>query len=256
MSYSKLKTKANDPTTAVFGTDAEGKPFIADLSGGPHWIVAGQTGSGKSVYMNNLLCSIMYHSDPSELEIYAVDPKKVEFGPYAGLPFCPVDPVTNMNDAYGLMAYITWLMDDRYEYLEELNVKNIKEYNDIHDNVEDWIKDLEYRLQNLDKEELDVEKEETIEIREKKLRRQLERHKKNKEIIDNNENHKRMTYIVTVIDEYADLVMTNKEIEDFVIRLAQKARACGITLLIATQRPSAGIISPTVKSNVPGARCA
>lgn len=207
MGHNLLKTKAYDPTDVVMGLDTNGEVFHTPISKGPHWIVAGQTGSGKSVFMNSMLISAMYHSLPDELQIYMVDPKKVEFGPYAGLPFCPIDPVTDMGDAYGLLAYLCWEMDRRYEVLEEVGVKNIEDY-------------------NMKFEEAKA-KGETF-------------HKEG-----------RMPYIITVIDEYADLVMQEKSCEDLIIRLAQKARAAGISLLIATQRPSADIISSTIKANVP-----
>lgn len=207
MQHGLLKTKAVDPTDVVMGLDTNGEVFHTALSAGPHWLVCGQTGSGKSVFMNSMLLSAMYHSLPEELQIYMVDPKKVEFGPYAGLPYCPIDPVTDMGDAYGLLAYMCWEMDRRYEVLEEVGVKNIKDYN---------IKCEEAKA-----------KGETF-------------HKEG-----------RMPYIICVIDEYADLVMQEKSCEDLIIRLAQKARAAGISLLIATQRPSADIISSTIKANVP-----
>lgn len=281
--FNLLNTKANDPTTAAFGTKLDGTPFAADLSEGPHWIVAGQTGSGKSVYMNSLLMSIMYHSSPKELEIYAIDPKKVEFGIYKGIPFMPVPPVTDTSDAFGLVAYITWLMDDRYEYLEDVEVKNIKEYNQLYDYGDKWVEQLREKLMMFEesqyiskksksakaieevKEILEAEKvkfdkeaddNELIKLFDrayKQTKNKFESTNRNYDKIMKGEGHKRMTYIVVVIDEYADLVMTNPEIEDLVIRLAQKARACGISLLIATQRPSASIISPTIKANVPGA---
>lgn len=280
-SYNLLNTKANDPTTAAFGTKLDGTPFSTDLSDGPHWIVAGQTGSGKSVYMNSILMSIMYHASPKELEIYAIDPKKVEFGVYKGIPFMPVPPVTDPSDAYGLISYITWLMDDRYEYLEDVEVKNIKEYNLLYDYGDKWLEDLKERLDMFENtqyiskksqskkaiEEIkeflqmdnikfdeNADKSELIKLFNrsyKQTKNRYESTKINYDKIRKGEGHKRMTYIVVVIDEYADLVMTNPEIEDLVVRLAQKARACGISLLIATQRPSASIISPTIKANVP-----
>jgi DNA segregation ATPase FtsK/SpoIIIE-like protein len=210
--HTLLETKAYDPTDAVFGLTQEGETFHTPLSKGPHWIVAGQTGSGKSVYMNSLLISIMAHSTPDELTLFTIDPKKVEFGPYKGLPFCGADPITEMTDAYGLLLYQVWLMDERYKLLKDAGVKNIEEYN-------------EWFTEHKDKE---GEKPRACKI-----------------------PHERMKYMVSVIDEYADLVMQERECEDLIVRLAQKARACGITLLIATQRPSADIISPTIKANVP-----
>lgn len=205
--HSLLNTKAIDPTHAVLGLDTSGKPFGVALSDGPHWILAGQTGSGKSVYANSALASCMYHASPEELIIMVIDPKKVEFEPYIGLPFCPIDPVTDMNDAYGLLAYLCWEMDKRYEIMASSKVRNIKDYN----------------------------------------QKFLEAKEKGKVFHESGY----MKYIICVIDEYADLVMTEKSVEDLIIRLAQKARAAGISLLIATQRPSADIISSTIKANVP-----
>lgn len=156
------------------------------------------------------MASIMFHSSPEELKIMTIDPKKVEFEAYTGLPFCPIDPVTDMNDAYGLLSYLCWEMDRRYEVLQEMKVRNIEDYNQKYESLK-----AEGKLTPKVKEE------------------------------------GRMAYMICIIDEYADLVMTEKSVEDFIIRLAQKARAAGISLLIATQRPSADIISSTIKANVP-----
>lgn len=207
--HSLLKTLAYDPTDAVFGLDTNGEVFHTPISKGPHWIVAGQTGSGKSVYVNSMMASVMFHAVPDELKIMVIDPKKVEFEPYKGLPYCPIDPVTDMNDAYGLLSYLCWEMDRRYEVLAAMKVRNIEDYNQ--------------KIEELKKEG------------------------KEDEIPEDG----RMAYIICIIDEYADLVMTEKSVEDLIIRLAQKARAAGISLLIATQRPSADIVSSTIKANVP-----
>lgn len=205
-----LRSRAKDPTHAAFGRGLDGKPVSYVISEGPHWIVCGQTGSGKSVFANQILISMMLHSTPDELKIFWVDPKKVEAGPYKGLPFCPVDPVLDMGDAYGLMMYLTWEMDRRYDDLEETGVKNIEGFNE-------WVK------ANPEKA-----KEKGMEP---------------------------MPYMVTMIDEYADMVAQESGVEKPIIRLGAKARACGIHLIIATQRPSATIISGNLKANVPGRIC-
>ena len=133
-----LKNRAKDPTHAVFGVTPEGEVFDRPLSSGPHWLICGQTGSGKSVFVNNLLISAMSHSHPDELQITWVDPKKVEAGPYVGLPFCPIDPVTNMNDAYGLMAFYVDEMERRYGVMEEHGFKQVADMNAwIDDNPKD-----------------------------------------------------------------------------------------------------------------------
>lgn len=201
-----LSTRAEDPTTAIFGMDSDGHPYVYEISKGPHWLVAGTTGSGKSAYTMGIISSMLYHSHPEELEIMAIDPKKVEFGKlWRGLPHMRVRPVTDMQDAYGLLKYLVAVMEKRYSLLEEVGVKNIADYN-----------------------KLIVENDSRVE----------------------DDHHGFMRYIVCIIDEYAELVMQEPEVEEEIVRLAQKARAAGVHLLIATQRPSADIISSTIKSNV------
>ena len=183
-----MKTKAKDPTHAVFGVDLDGEPFATTISSGPHWIIAGQTGSGKSVFANALIISMLCHATPDELKLQWVDPKKVEATAYIGLPFCPNDPITDMQEAYGYVAYLAWLMDERYELLAKYSVKN-------------------------------------------------------------------MSYFVLMVDEYADMVMQTPEVEKNIVPLGQKARACGIHVIVSTQRPSADILSPILKANIPSRVC-
>lgn len=135
-----LKTKAKDPTHAVFGTDLEGKTFSLPVSSGPHWIIAGQTGSGKSVFVNGIAISMISHSDPSELKIAWIDPKKVEATAYIDLPYSLVNPITDMQDAYGFMSYMAWLMDERFEILAKYGVKQISELNEMIDADPEWAK--------------------------------------------------------------------------------------------------------------------
>ena len=201
-----LNVRAQNPTLAIMGRTMTGEPFARHISDGPHWIVAGQTGSGKSVYVNGILLTMIYHAHPDELELIAIDPKKVEFGPWRGLPHMRIPPVTDVTDAYGLLKYLTTLMDIRYEYFENAGVRNLDEYNELVVSQDDRV---------------------------------------------SGKKHGYMRYIVCVIDEYADLVQVVPEVEDEIVRLAQKARAAGIHCLIATQRPSADILSPTIKANVP-----
>lgn len=143
MGMNMLKTKAKDPTDAVFGIDTNGEVFHTCVSEGPHWIICGQTGSGKSVYANSLLISMMAHALPEELVITWIDPKKVEADAYIGLPYCPIDPVTDMNDAYGLMLFYTWLMDERYDKLAMTHTKKLSEYNE-------WIEENPEKAKELD----------------------------------------------------------------------------------------------------------
>lgn len=210
MATQMLRTKAKSPTHAIFGLDSNGDTFSYEIGAGPHWIVCGETGSGKSVYLNAIFITMMVHSHPDELKIFMVDPKLVEFAPYEGSPYCPIKPVTDMNDAYGLLIYLTMLMDERYKKLSDVGVKQISEYNDFIDKNPE-----EAKIKGLTK----------------------------------------MPYIIVAIDEYADMVMQNREVEAPIIRLGQKSRAAGIHCIIATQRPSADIISPNIKANIPSRVC-
>ena len=220
-----LETKAYDPTDAVFGKTPDGTTFHYPLSKGPHFLCCGQTGSGKSVFMNSMMVSLFYHATPEELQLSIIDPKKVEFAVYKGLPYCPIDPVIDMGDAFGLLSWLCWEMDERYEVLEKLRVKNIEEFNDIVRNHPEKVDEL-------------------IALYEESGVKVSDEHKARA--------HKPMPYHVCIIDEFADLVMTaGREVEDLVVRLAQKARAAGISVIIATQRPSADIISSVIKANVP-----
>ena len=166
--------------------------------------------SGKSIYMNSLLISAMSHATPDELKIFAIDPKKVEFSKYIDLPYCPINPVTDMRDAYGLLAFAVWEMERRYKIIQAAGVKQLSEYNDFYD------------------------KDPNGEIAKK---------------------YGRMPYMIFVIDEYAELQSISPNTETLCKSLAQKGRASGIILLLATQRPSADVISTTLRSNFPSRIC-
>lgn len=166
--------------------------------------------SGKSVYVNSLLISAMSHATPDELKIFAIDPKKVEFSKYIDLPYCPINPVTDMRDAYGLLAFAVWEMERRYKIIQAAGVKQLSEYNDFYD------------------------KDPNGEIAKK---------------------YGRMPYLIFVIDEYAELQSISPNTETLCKSLAQKGRASGIILLLATQRPSADVISTTLRSNFPSRIC-
>lgn len=202
-----LTTKAKDPTDAIFGVDLDGKVFKFPISAGPHWLVCGQTGSGKSVMVNGILISMLFHATPEELKIIWIDPKKVEATAYVGLPYCPIDPIIDMDDAYACLQYLAYDMDERYEKMADIKVKNLPEYNE-------WV-------------------EKHPELAERK-------------------GYKKLPYVVMVIDEYADMKdQIGSDIEIPIKRLGQKARAAGIHLILATQRPSAEIVSPIIRSNIP-----
>jgi S-DNA-T family DNA segregation ATPase FtsK/SpoIIIE len=197
------------------GKDASGEPLITDLAAMPHCLIAGTTGSGKSVCINSIIMSIMYHQRPDLVKFILVDPKVVEMAPFKDIPhlMCPI-----INDAGRATSVLEWAcekMDERYEVLAEAGVRNIKGYN------------------SLTKEELVERFKPSTPEEEAKIPKQL-------------------PYIIIVIDELADLMMTSgKEVEAFIVRLAQKSRAVGIHLVVATQRPQANVVTGLIKSNMP-----
>jgi S-DNA-T family DNA segregation ATPase FtsK/SpoIIIE len=197
------------------GKDASGEPLITDLVRMPHCLIAGTTGSGKSVCINTIIMSIMYLQRPDRVKLILVDPKVVEMAPFKDIPhlMCPV-----INDTGRATSVLEWAcekMDERYEFLAEAGVRNIKDYNTMTQ------EELIERFQPGSPEE------------EAKI-------------------PKHLPYIIIIIDELADLMMTSgKEVESFIVRIAQKARAVGIHLILATQRPAATVVTGLIKSNMP-----
>jgi len=212
MSNRERFAKMNLPM--FLGKDASGEPLIADLTKMPHMLIAGTTGSGKSVCMNTIIMSFLYTKKPNELKLVLVDPKMVEMSQFRDIPhlMCPV--VTEMGKATAILEWACMKMDERYELLAEAGCRDISSYNGL-----SW-EEL--------KERFDVQ----TEAEEARLPRKL-------------------PYMVFIIDELADLMMTNKEVETSIIRIAQKARAVGIHLILATQRPQANVVTGLIKSNMP-----
>ncbi len=196
------------------GKDAAGEPLISDLTKMPHMLIAGTTGSGKSVCMNTIIMSFLYTKKPNELKLVLVDPKMVEMSQFKDIPhlMCPV--VTEMSKAAAILEWAMTKMDERYELLAKAGCRDIAGYNEL-----EW-DEL--------KERLDVQTEEQA----ARVPKQL-------------------PYMVFIIDELADLMMTAKEVEGSIIRIAQKARAVGIHLILATQRPQANVVTGLIKSNMP-----
>jgi S-DNA-T family DNA segregation ATPase FtsK/SpoIIIE len=197
------------------GKDASGEPLIADLAKMPHLLIAGQTGSGKSVCINAMITSILMKKTPDEAKLLLVDPKAVELGRFADIPhlLCPV--VTDMKKAAGVLEWAENKMDERFPFLSRAGVRNISGYNNLKPD------ELKCRL-GLDPGE------------------------------EPDDVPFYMPHIVIVIDELADLMMTAaKEVESSITRLAQKARAVGIHIILATQRPSVDVITGLIKSNLP-----
>lgn len=200
------KENSNAKILVALGKDIMGMPKLADLSKMPHLLIAGSTGSGKSVCTNTIICSILMRYKPDEVKLMLVDPKKVELSNYNGVPhlLCPV--VSDPKKASIALQKLVTEMERRYDLFSEKNVKNIGGYND-------WV---------------DSE------------------NKKNDVKIPH------MTYIVAIIDELADLMLVaSKEVEDSIMRITQMARAAGIHLIVATQRPSTDVITGVVKANIP-----
>ncbi|MHB1156016.1 MAG: DNA translocase FtsK [Phycisphaerales bacterium] len=196
------------------GKDASGNPLISDLAAMPHMLIAGTTGSGKSVCMNSIIMSFLFTRKPDELKLILVDPKMVEMAQFKDIPhlMCPV--VTEMGKAAAILEWAVTKMDERYELLAEAGVRDLDSYNGLSR-----------------EEQLEMFKPES-ELEEAKIPKKLPR-------------------IVFIIDELADMMMTNKEVENFIVRIAQKARAVGIHLILATQRPQANVVTGLIKSNMP-----
>ena len=205
---------ANMMLPMFMGKDSSGEPLVLDLAKMPHMLIAGTTGSGKSVCMNTIIMSFLYTKRPDELKLVLVDPKMVEMAMFADIPHlaCPV--VTEMGKAAAILEWAVTKMEERYELLKEAGVRDIKSFNAMG---------------------------------EEELRAQMN-------ITDDADwarVMKKMPYMVFVIDELADLMMTNKEVEQSIVRIAQKARAVGIHLILATQRPQATVVTGLIKSNMP-----
>lgn len=217
---SELYRGSKAPLTLALGKDIAGKPFVIDLAKMPHLLVAGTTGSGKSVGINAMILSMLYRNDPSDLRLVLIDPKMLEFSPYNGIPhlLCPV--VTDMDKAAMALKWLTREMDRRYEVMSRMSVRHFTTYNEK-------VREAAARGESIPDPTVDpsVDEAATLEV---------------------------WPYIVCIIDELADLMLTNrKEVEGEITRLAQKARAAGIHLVIATQRPSVDVVTSLIKANVP-----
>lgn len=206
------------------GKDISGEPFVVDLAKMPHLLVAGSTGSGKSVSINSMICSILFKAAPDEVRFLMIDPKMLELSDYEGIPHLLLPVVTNPKKAATALNWLVSEMERRYTVLAEKGVRNIEHYN-----------------QRMDKE----------------LKEKGKVYKRKGDLLEGDEEKpaermEKIPYIVVVIDELADLMMiSSREVEESITRLAQMARAVGIHLLLATQRPSVDVLTGIIKANFP-----
>ena len=231
---------AKSKLTVALGEDITGNITLADLSKMPHLLIAGSTGSGKSVCINAMLISLLYKADPDEVKLILIDPKVVELGVYNGIPHLLVPVVTDPRKAAGALNWAVNEMLERYKSFAECNVRDIHSYNRLVDK------------QNAEAEESDLDDaDRTFEEDEMLAQAQAELQQDNGESKEKRKRE-RMSQVVIVIDELADLMMAApNEVEESICRLAQMARAAGMHLVIATQRPSVDVITGLIKANVP-----
>ncbi|MCP4807463.1 MAG: hypothetical protein GY884_19130 [Proteobacteria bacterium] len=224
MMISKEFRKDDHQLPMCIGKTTEGRPYVADLAKMPHLLVGGTTGSGKSVGINAMLCSMLYMRTPEELRMILVDPKMLEFELYNDIPHLLHPVVTEPKLAAAALKWACDEMDTRYRMLARWGTRNIISYNKkVEKELADWTP--------------------------KKARRYAPRKHPEGQPLP---TPKKLPYIVVVIDELADLMMVaSKDVEESIVRLAQKARACGIHLIVATQRPSVDVITGLIKANMP-----
>jgi S-DNA-T family DNA segregation ATPase FtsK/SpoIIIE len=214
--------KSKSKLTLALGKDIFGNPVEADLARMPHLLVAGATGTGKSVFLNSLLCSILFRASPSELKLLLIDPKILELSIYEGIPHLIADVVTNPKRAAAALAGIVHKMEERYRAMAALGVRNIQQFNA---RVDELLADGQQTLRLKPRPGEDQGQEVPL---------------------------ARIPYIVVVIDELADLmVVSARDVEEALQRLAQMARAAGIHLVLATQRPSVDVLTGVIKANFP-----
>lgn len=221
------KNKKTKKLECVLGKDVAGKIIITDLAKMPHLLIAGTTGSGKSVCVNSILMSILFRASPDEVKMILIDPKLVEFSKYKGIPHLLIPVVSDAKKAAGALNWAVNEMEERYKEFSLYNVKDIDSYNKM----------VDRNLETMTEEELEAEDESGEVV--------------NGEFIPPKAK-KKMPKIVIAIDELADLMMVAPgEVEESICRLAQKARAAGMHLVIATQRPSVNVITGVIKANIP-----
>ena len=211
------KIIADKPLAFAVGKDISGRPIMGNLAKMPHLLIAGTTGSGKSVMTNTLITSMLYHNSPADLRLIIIDPKQVEMAAYDAIPHLLAPVITNVSEALSAMQWAVKEMESRYTTMKDVRVKNIVDYNE-----------------KMAKEGTPVA---------------ITDEDGNEQKHDNG----KMPYIVVIVDEMADLMMmAGKELETLIVRIAQKGRAAGIHLVLATQRPEVKVVTGLIKANIPG----
>lgn len=240
---------AKSKLTVVLGRDIEGNITLADLAKMPHLLIAGSTGSGKSVCINSMLISLIYKSTPDEVKLLMIDPKVVELGVYNGIPHLLVPVVTDPRKAAGALNWAVNHMLERYKLFAENNVRDIRGYNSLVEKTNAEI-DAEEALQADDENIDEFEMPQTPE--ERQIMDAAISETENSTKPPRKEKLKKLEQIVIIIDELADLMMAApNDVENAICRLAQMARAAGMHLVIATQRPSVDVITGIIKANIP-----
>lgn len=237
---------AKSNLTVALGKDITGRITLADLSRMPHLLIAGSTGSGKSVCINSMLVSLLYKSSPEDVKLLLIDPKVVELGVYNGIPHLLVPVVTDPRKAAGALNWAVNEMLNRYKTFAEYNVRDMHSYNRLVDKQNAETEELLADMHS-DEEDRSFEEDEMLAQAQAELGENPDA-----AVSEEPKLLKKMPQIVIVIDELADLMMAaSKEVEESICRLAQMARAAGMHLVIATQRPSVDVITGLIKANVP-----
>ncbi|MEW6997177.1 DNA translocase FtsK [Colwelliaceae bacterium BS250] len=220
---SKVFTESKSALTMVLGKDIAGDPIVADLGKMPHLLVAGTTGSGKSVVVNVMIISLLYKSTPEDVRFIMIDPKMLELSVYEGIPHLLSEVVTDMKDAANALRWCVGEMERRYKLMSALGVRNLKGYNQ---KILGAIADGNPIVDPL--------------------------WKPGDNMLETAPQLEKLPSIVVVVDEFADMIMiVGKKVEELIARIAQKARAAGIHLILATQRPSVDVITGLIKANIP-----
>jgi S-DNA-T family DNA segregation ATPase FtsK/SpoIIIE len=216
---SRAYHEMHSPLTLALGKDIAGNPVVVDLAKMPHLLVAGTTGSGKSVALNAMILSILYKAEPREVRLVMVDPKMLELSAYQGIPHLLAPVVTDMRHAANALNWCMGEVERRYRLMTWVAVRNLSGYN--------------HKVADAEKSGSPLKDPETLDLPEPR-------------------NLERLPHIVVIIDELADLMMVSgKKVEELIARLAQKARAAGVHMILATQRPSVDVITGLIKANVP-----